>query len=612
MTASADILLQPFEVVSCYKCGQPCDVLGFAPFDRYTCATCGAEWVVPARFANFIVLEQLGKGGMGAVYRAFDETLNRTVALKVMQRRIGQDRAFVSQFLQEARALAAINSPNIVQIYNYGEEDGQPYIVMELVDGDRLDHIHAKKHDLDERYVLDVAIQVCRGMQAANDAGMTHGDIKPANILFDKAGHAKVSDFGLARLKGERPKPGEIWGTPYYVSPEVVRGQAPNAASDIYSLGGTLYHLLTGEPPFNGETVNDTVLLRFKEPAPDPREFKPSVSAPTAAILLRMLEADPSLRYPNYASLLIDLQRARDALDESRSGKKQAEASKVVSILVTGALVLVLLGIVGFVVVHAVHVHEKKIQEQAQFEKDKREGRLVQRIVNGHLQWVKAPPPAPTPAPASQSTARPGQPAAATATATTDRTIVPSLDFDVPYDEKSIPKRSPAALFLRAGNQGIDKASIVYLQFVLQDFDLATVTNAVLRLTFGDKTSANRSTTIHDVSLWALNADVALPPIPVWGQTPAALAESAADLNPEQAIRLAKIRIPANPRTGDKLTFDDPALAQFIAAYPGHVLTFVLTATDATDQKGGWRFAASEDAQRFAPPTLLLKTAPTP
>jgi eukaryotic-like serine/threonine-protein kinase len=107
---------------------------------------------------------------------------------------------------------------------------------------------------------------------------MTHGDIKPANILYDRNGSAKVADFGLARFKGEKPKPGEIWGTPYYVAPEVVKGQAPNAGSDIYSLGGTLYHVLTGEPPFNGETVTDTVLLRFKEPAPDPRVFKNSIS----------------------------------------------------------------------------------------------------------------------------------------------------------------------------------------------------------------------------------------------------------------------------------------------------------------------------------------------
>ena len=228
-----DILIERFEVIACAKCSQPLDTFSEEPFTLIHCPLCGAEMRIPARFANFILLEQLGKGGMGSVYKAYDETLGRTVALKVMQQSIGQDRVFVEQFLQEARALAAINNPHIVQIYSYGEENGQPYIVMELIDGGRLDHIQEKQKALDEIFVLQTAQQIIRGLQAANAAGMTHGDIKPANILFDRAGNAKVTDFGLARFKGEKPKPGEIWGTPYYVAPEVVRGQSPNAPSDI-------------------------------------------------------------------------------------------------------------------------------------------------------------------------------------------------------------------------------------------------------------------------------------------------------------------------------------------------------------------------------------------
>ena len=262
---TGDILLERFDAITCSQCSQPIDTSAAIPFTPILCPSCGTEMRVPARFANFILLSQLGKGGMGAVYKAYDETLGRTVALKVMQQSIGQDRVFVEQFLQEARALAAINHPHIVQIYSYGEENGQPYIVMELVDGNRLDHLQEKHKALDEAFVLQTAIQIIQGLQAANAAGMTHGDIKPANILYDKAGSAKVADFGLARFKGERPKPGEVWGTPYYVAPEVVKGQAPDAGSDIYSLGGTLYHVLTGEPPFNCETVTDTVLLRFKD-----------------------------------------------------------------------------------------------------------------------------------------------------------------------------------------------------------------------------------------------------------------------------------------------------------------------------------------------------------
>ena len=619
-TPTADIILEPFEVVSCNKCQQPCDVQGYAPFDHYTCPVCGAEWVIPARFANFIVLEQLGKGGMGAVYRAFDETLNRTVALKVMQQQIGQDRAFVDQFLQEARALAAINSPNIVQIYSYGEENGQPYIVMELVDGDRLDHIHAKRHALDEKFVLETAIQVCRGMQAANDAGMTHGDIKPANILFDAKGHAKVSDFGLARLKGERPRPGEIWGTPYYVSPEVVRGQAPNAASDIYSLGGTLYHILTGEPPFNGQTVNDTVLLRFKEPAPDPRTFKPGVSAPTAAILLRMLEADPGLRYPNYASLLIDLQRALDALNEAANpNKKKTEASKVAGILVGGLIALAVLGIIGYVVFKYSQKKEREAVAQAQFEKDRLEGKIVQKIINGRVQWVPAPSRRADPASSAAAQKHPANPhnpgmpgPAAIAAGQTSFRLSAAVDYDVGRTAKAIPNRTPDALFLRGGADNLENSALVYLQFPLADVPTAATTNAILHLTFGLKPANNRANLPHKVALWALNIDANLAPGASWTAQPATLENVGTGLDPARATSLLNQRIPANPTPGTTLELSSPELAHFIASYPGRRLTLVLVACGETEQRGGWRFASGEASSRsvFPPPTLEIQTAP--
>ncbi len=612
--SSADIILEPFEIVSCSKCGQPCDVQGFAPFDRYHCPSCGAEWLIPARFANFIVLEQLGKGGMGAVYRAYDETLGRTVALKVMQRSIGSDRAFVDQFLQEARALAAINSPNIVQIYSYGEENGQPYIVMELVDGDRLDHIHAKKHALDEKFVLQVAIQVCRGMQASAAAGMTHGDIKPANILFDSKGNAKVSDFGLARLKGERPKPGEIWGTPYYVSPEVVRGQAPSAASDIYSLGGTLYHVLTGEPPFNGETVNDTVLLRFKEPAPDPRTFKPSVSAPTAAILLRMLEADTSLRYPNYESVIVDLERALAAYEEAHSPhKKKTEASKIVGILVAGVLALVFLGIIAFVVIHVVRSNEEKAREQAQFEKDKREGRLVQRIVGGKVQWVRASRP-PTPSlnsgtDKSASAAKPGATATAPAAANTDDlSLAAAADLTIRPAGASA-KDDPKVLALCAGNGEKSAPAKIYLQFKLPRPLPLKAQSAKLSLT-AKNTTKKPNAPSYQVRLWALRDDAAFPEfaVPSDDNAPAAIPGNPSALDEGRAILLGEFPLPSNPETGDEFSITSPALLDFVTKYQGETLTLVLTGDPDTDHRSGWRFTSSEDGDRFRPPTLRLSS----
>lgn len=607
MPAAADIILEPFELVSCGKCGQACDVRACAPFDLYRCPACGAEWLVPARFANFIVLEQLGKGGMGAVYRAYDETLGRTVALKVTQQTLGQDRAFVQQFLQEARALAAINHPNIVQIYSYGEENAQPYIVMELVDGDRLDHMHAKHKALDETFVLETAIQVCKGMQASVAAGMTHGDIKPANILFDSKGNAKVSDFGLARLKGERPKPGEIWGTPYYVAPEVVRGQPPTPASDIYSLGGTLYHVLVGVPPFDGETVNDTVLLRFKQPAPDPRAKKPSISAPTAAILLRMLEADPTRRYPNYESLLIDLQRALAKLKGDRSGlppPQVQEATRRTSILVFGAIALAILALLGFVVFKAIQRSERKAAKQAEFEKDKREGRLVQRIVGGKIQWVPAPPPASHGTPSAPT-------AAAPAPRPTSATLLPSLDFEVFGDGQHSGARYKPSMLLCAGTGPLDRASMIYLQFALDEVDCDRVSNASLRLTFGDKTTNKKAAPHYKATLWVLNDDIAIPDTVTWSDAPANDPTTPSRLDPARATVVAERALPANPRTGDAFEFDTlPKLAEFLRSYKGKRLTLAITADAETEHDRGWRFAASEDAERLKPPALTLSYAP--
>ncbi|MBR6021331.1 MAG: serine/threonine protein kinase, partial [Kiritimatiellae bacterium] len=520
--ATTDILLERFEVIACSHCKHPCDTASLEPFATFACPACGNRMRVPARFANFIVLEQLGKGGMGAVYRAYDETLGRAVALKVMQQSIGRDRDFVGQFLQEARALAAINHPNIVQIYNYGEENGQPYIVMELVDGDRLDHIHETKKSLDELFVLQIAIEVCRGMQAASAAGMTHGDIKPANILFDKAGHAKVSDFGLARLKGEKPKPGEIWGTPFYVAPEVVRREAPNAASDIYSLGGTLYHVLTGEPPFNGETVTDTVLLRFKEPAPDPRTFKPDVTPATAKILMRMLEADVLARYPNYNSLLNDLQQAYDALKLARSGKKP-EKKFPWGAVIGGTIVLAALAVGGVLGKSALDEHHRKAEADRQFELDKREGRLKQVLRGGQLVWVKVDPAAKEKAPAKggPADAYGAAPAADAPAAKGPVSFAASADVTI-RPAGSNAARDKEVLVVCAGNGEKSSPAKIYLQFKLPDRLPPTLKSAALRLTCKATTKKARDPA-QRLRLWALRDDSPLPLVPTDEAAPATI-----------------------------------------------------------------------------------------
>lgn len=602
---STDILLERFDVIACSNCNQPIDLAGQPPFSAVRCPACGADMRIPARFANFILLEQLGRGGMGAVYKAYDETLGRTVALKVMQQSIGQDRAFVDQFLQEARALAAINHPNIVQIYSYGEENGQPYIVMELVDGDRLDHIHVKHHSLDERFVLQMALQVISGLQAANAAGMTHGDIKPANILFDRAGNAKVADFGLARLNGQKPKPGEIWGTPYYVAPEVVRGQAPNAGSDIYSLGGTLYHVLTGEPPFNGETVTDTVLLRFKEPAPDPRTLKPGISERTSAILLRMLAMDPFLRYPTFESVSKDIAAALAALLEAKNGSKKKSGSRVLGPVLLSLVALALIG-GGSWFGHAVFkAKQAERLKQEQFDRDLAEGRIIKRFVHGKLAYVRVDPDAKSGASADKTAGvAPEAPAAAPVT---HWELPATADVVITGDNESSEFQDRTVLTLRAGNSGaLDKASKIYLRFSLAGVDRARLSEAVLQLTAGRKGAKKVRDNPYVLTVWALKTPQAWDDSLRWNEAPGNLAGHAGAMDEKQAEAVVTYRIPANPETGDRFFLRDDALARFLRTYEPDDLTLVLTADVETDQKGGWRFTSTEDIDRFTPPTLIL------
>ena len=448
--------------------------------------------------------------------------------------------------------------------------------------------------------MLQTAVQVIRGLQAANAAGMTHGDIKPANILYDRAGNAKVADFGLARFKGEKPKPGEVWGTPYYVAPEVVRGQAPNAGSDIYSLGGTLYHVLTGEPPFNCETVTDTVLLRFKEPAPDPRVFKNSVTPKTAAILSRMLESDPFARYPTYESLLKDVTDALAPLLEARSGKKkESEKKNLVVPVMAGLVALALIGGLSVLGMNVFRARQAEKKEKAQRDADIASGKLKQVVRNGQLVWVRVE--------ASPTVGGEGA-AAATAAPANDWSIPASRDAAVSGDNASADFKEQTFLLLRAGNSGkLEEASKIYLRFPLAGVDRSRVDQASLRLTAGRKGGAKPKVKPYKLHLWGLKSPESWDEHFSWATAPGNDVASPGGMLADKAVLLATFDIPGNPETGDPLVVSSAPLAQFIRDYVGDELTLVLTGDAETDHKGGWRITATEDSERFRPPTLFLK-----
>ncbi len=254
--------------LTCSKCGCRIDTTELDSFVKVECPDCGSIETVPAKLGSFLLRRLLGTGGMGGVYLATDETLGRKVAIKVMLKSLGEDKQFIETFKREAQAVAKLNHPNIAQVYSFGKEKGQPYIVMELVSGERLDKMVDEQKQLDQGFVLKVLLDIASGLSAADEAGLVHGDIKPENILLDEKGRGKLVDFGLATVAHQSSSADGIWGTPYYIPPEKIQRKKVDARSDIYSLGATAYHVLTGAPPFDGETPVEVVKARLTEEPP--------------------------------------------------------------------------------------------------------------------------------------------------------------------------------------------------------------------------------------------------------------------------------------------------------------------------------------------------------
>lgn len=293
--------------LTCSECKCQIDVSDLAPFVKVKCPDCGHVDVVPAKLGPFLLLNLIDAGGMGGIYYARDETLGRDVAIKVMLKSLGDNQEFVETFKREAQAAAKLNHPNIAQIYSFGQEKGQPYIVMELISGQRFDKMIASGEPLDQALVMRIAMDVVEGLTAADEAGLLHGDIKPENILLDEKGAAKLVDFGLAAIAAQAAEAEGVWGTPYYIAPEKLKRQKADVRSDIYSLGATLYHALGGRPPFEGETPVEVVKARLERAPEELHLIRPDIHKKVEALVSRMLEADPVRRYPTYASLAGDL-----------------------------------------------------------------------------------------------------------------------------------------------------------------------------------------------------------------------------------------------------------------------------------------------------------------
>lgn len=301
------IVAQAVEAPKCPECGADLPS-GGEPLAETTCSVCNKKVMAPGRLGQYHLLRLIGAGGMGAVYEGIDTGLQRKIAVKVILRdKAEEDPTFIESFKREAQAAARLNSVNIVGVYAFGESEGQPYLVMELVQPDALDKM-MKSGPVDAVTVLSIGKQIAQGLKAAAEHGLVHGDVKPENILINEAREAKLADFGIAALAGAKAAANnEVWGTPYYIAPETLRRQKVDLRADIYSLGATLYHAIAGVPPFEGETAVDVMKARLLGPARPLTEVVPGCPEAIAKIVMRMLEAEPTRRYPNYDSLLADI-----------------------------------------------------------------------------------------------------------------------------------------------------------------------------------------------------------------------------------------------------------------------------------------------------------------
>lgn len=251
---------------------------------------------------NFMLERELGQGGMGGVYLGRDKMLDRPVAVKVMLPEYGKDPEFVSKFKKEAQAVAKLLHPNIAQVYSYGICKEMPYIAMELVTGTNLEKmIEHNKGTTEVQRVIKITQQIAQALQCASDMGIIHGDVKPENILLDANGNAKLVDFGLAAMQKATD---EIWGTPYYISPEKVKKEPIDFRADMYSLGGTLYHALTGVPPFDGDDAIAVVKARFQGAPKKPSEVRPGLTPAVDELVMTMLALNKEDRYPSFEALI--------------------------------------------------------------------------------------------------------------------------------------------------------------------------------------------------------------------------------------------------------------------------------------------------------------------
>src|SRR6202453_4324056 len=303
-------------MVACGRCHSKTFISGdLAPFATEDCKKCGHPVMLPVMLRNFELRTVIASGGMGTVYTAHDVKLQRDVALKMMKREMAADPEIMQAFYREARAGASLNHTNIIHIYGFDEWEGQPYLVMELANQGSLDGRIEHEGSVPELDVLDVGIKMASALATALKHNLLHRDIKPGNILYNAEGEPKLIDFGLVRAaETENTWEAHVWGTVYYVAPEKIERKGEDFHSDMYSLGGTLYHALTGHVPFEAPTADEVVAAHVHTPLTPPNLVVPGITEATSEALLRAMAKRPADRFETYDEFQMALEIARSQL----------------------------------------------------------------------------------------------------------------------------------------------------------------------------------------------------------------------------------------------------------------------------------------------------------
>ncbi|NOZ95742.1 MAG: serine/threonine protein kinase [Acidobacteria bacterium] len=290
------------------------------------------------RIGPYTVVEELGRGGMGVVYKAHDPSLDRFVAIKVLGTHLTEDPSYVQRFSREARAAAALNHPNIVQVYTIGEDSGRHYFVMEYVKGTSVQELIRKEGRLDPARAAGIVLQAASGLAAAHGAGILHRDIKPGNLMVDERGIVKIADFGLALAPEAATRltaTGMLMGTPGYLSPEQCMDKPADARSDIYSLGATFFEMLAGRTPFTADSPLALLRKIVEVEPPDVGDLNPAVDPELRRIVATMMAKDPAQRYPSCEEIVTDL---RQWMEVSGAGSSipAAGASRAAAAVASG------------------------------------------------------------------------------------------------------------------------------------------------------------------------------------------------------------------------------------------------------------------------------------